>query len=95
MPPSFVTVNGNLGRQLNAQDLADLAPTDAMLADHAAGCQDLKTAVARWRAIREGGLAGLDALLAKHGLAALPAAGPALVVPACAVGANRTRRPRR
>jgi photosystem II stability/assembly factor-like uncharacterized protein len=90
-PPNLVQVNGSLGRQLNAQDLADLSPTGAMLADYAAGCQDLRAAITSWRAIRGAGLAGLDSLLAQHALAPLTATGQPPAVPACGA-AVATRR---
>ncbi len=80
--PSFMSLNGSFGGQLNAQDNADMAPTPAMLAEYAAACQDLRKVVTSWAAIRTG-LAGLDAALAKHGLPALADTGPALAAPAC------------
>jgi len=82
-PPSFVAVNGNLGRQLNGQDNADMAPTPSMLADYAGACQDLAKAVTRWRAIRGRELVGLNAVLGGHGLPTLTATGPDLAPPAC------------
>ena len=93
-PPSFVAVNGSLGRQLNAQDLADAAPTAAMLGDYAAACRDLRNAVTDWNGIIDRGLAGLNTLLAGHALTTLAPAGQALAVPACASGgtASRARR---
>ena len=92
-PPSFVGVNGELGRQLNAQDLADAAPTEATLAAWTAACRDLASAVTRWRAIRDQGVAGLDSLLAKSGRPALTGNGAPLVAPTCVGGGPA--RPRR
>jgi hypothetical protein len=51
-PPTFAGVNGTLGRQLNALESGDLAPTPAMQAAYAAACKDLTNAVARWRQIQ-------------------------------------------
>jgi hypothetical protein len=90
-PPSFVAVNGSLGRQLNAQDLADASPVEAMLADYAATCRDLASAVTRLVAIVDRGVADLNALLAGHSLATLTAGGPALAVPACSGGGTVSR----
>src|SRR6202008_2551769 len=50
-PPTFAGVNGTLGRQLNALETGDLAPTAAMQAAYLATCKDLGRAVARWTAI--------------------------------------------
>ncbi len=83
-----------LGRQLSAQDLADVTPSEAMLADYAAGCRDLKATLTAWRAIQDRDLATFDALLAGHGLATPPPAGRALAIPTCGVGAVRARRAR-
>ena len=92
LPPSFVTVNGNFGRQLNAQDNADMAPTPAMLADYAGACRDLAKTVTAWRAIREQGVPGLNALLTGNGLATVAVTGDPLPVPACgAAPAARAR----
>jgi len=90
-PPTFVAVNGNFGRQMNAQDLADMAPNGPMLADYAATCQDLREVVTRWQSIRHQGLADANAVLAKHGLAPLQVTGRDLVAPACAVTAPPPR----
>ncbi|MFI5399291.1 MAG: hypothetical protein ACHQ9S_27495, partial [Candidatus Binatia bacterium] len=83
-PPNFVLINGNLGRQLNGQDLADQAPTEATLAAFAGACEDLRTAVTSWNAIREQGLAGFNAAGATHNMAELTASGSALPAPQCA-----------
>jgi len=82
-PPTFVAVNGNLGRQLNAQDNADIAPTPAMLADFTASCLDLKAAATHWRAVRSQGLGEFNAVLAKHGMTPATVTGDDLGVPAC------------
>ncbi len=71
-PPSFVSVNGALVEQLEAQDNGDLAPTPATLAGFAKTCQDLHGAVARWDALRTTGLAAVNAALRAAGKPALP-----------------------
>ena len=88
-PPNFVQVNGALGRQLVGQDLADAAPTGPVLAAYSDACRDLATAVASWRTIRDHGVAGLDSLLAGHGMAPLAATGANLVTPPCGRGVRR------
>jgi hypothetical protein len=50
-PPTFAGVNGTLGRQLNALETGDLAPTAAMQAAYLATCKDLGKAVTRWTAL--------------------------------------------
>lgn len=81
--PNLMQLNGSFGSQLTAQDLADMAPTEAMLAGYEAGCRDLAKAVTSWDAIREKSLADLNAVLGAHGLPALGVPGRALPVPAC------------
>ena len=82
-PPNLVQINGTLGGELNGQDLADAAPTAATLAAFAAACQDLKTAVTAWHAIRDKGLAEFNALLSKDGLTALTAPAETSAIPSC------------
>ena len=86
-PPSFVAINGSLVRQLNALDTGDMAPTDAMNAAWLAGCRELRTAVTTWRDINAKDLPALNALIAKGGGKAIPAASPLPAVPSCAVAA--------
>ena len=50
-PPTFVAVNATLGRQLNALETGDLAPTPAMEAAYAAACKDLAKAVTTFNAV--------------------------------------------
>jgi len=50
-PPTFAGVNATLGRQLNALETGDLAPTAAMQAAYLATCKDLVNAVTRWKGI--------------------------------------------
>jgi hypothetical protein len=84
-PPTFAGVNGTLGRQLNALEPGDLAPTAAMQAAYAATCKDLANAVTRWTAINgaTGGLAMFNAVLAQNHLKPVPAAAVALAAPRC------------
>lgn len=76
--PDFVRVSDALARQLNAQDDADMRPTDAMLRAAAHACSDLRTVASRWLHIRTSGLATFDAVLARHRIPAVaaPAAPP-------------------
>ncbi len=83
-PRTLRQVNGALAAQLNAQDLADAAPTDAMLADYTASCRDLSSAVGAWQDIRERRARAFDAVLRAHGLAALALSGSAPSIPSCA-----------
>ena len=82
-PRTLVQINGTFGQQLNGQDLADIAPTAAMLAAYAAGCDDLGRAVTGLREVLAKGLTELNALLAAHGLAAISATAPVPALPVC------------
>ena len=82
-PQNFVQLNGSLGRALNGQDLADMAPTAPTLAGWRTLCDDLNAGVTRWNAVRTGGLASLNAALSAHGQASVTAPGSALAAPAC------------
>jgi hypothetical protein len=46
-----VAVNATLGRQLNALETGDLAPTPAMQAAYAAACKDLAKAATTFNAL--------------------------------------------
>ena len=82
-PRTLVQINGTFGRQLNSQDLADIAPTAATLAAFAAACDDLGRAVTGLRAVLARGLTELNAGLAAHGLAAVNANARAPALPVC------------
>ncbi|HEX4628608.1 MAG TPA: hypothetical protein VH137_07445, partial [Gemmatimonadales bacterium] len=82
-PPTFVAVNATLVRLLGTLEHGDLAPTEAMRRGYAAGCTELKTAVATWATLNTTALAGFNAVLAKHNLNGVVAPSPALAVPAC------------
>ena len=81
--PSLVQINGTFGRQLLAQDLADMAPTGAMVAAYETGCQDLRTAITAWNGVRGRGLADLNTVLAAHGIAEVTVSGGSLAPPSC------------
>jgi hypothetical protein len=82
-PPTFAGVNGTLGRQLNALETGDLAPTVAMQAAYAAGCKDLANAVTRWTGINGAALATFNAVLAQNNLKPVPAVTVPLAAPRC------------
>jgi len=82
-PPTFAGVNGTLGRQLNALETGDLAPTEAMQAAYAAACKDLTNAVTRWTGINGAALTTFNAVLAQNNLKPVPAATVALAAPRC------------
>ena len=90
-PPTFLTINGNLERQLLGQDLADMAPTPAALADYAAACKDLRRATTTWNRLRNRDLVGLNAGLAGHSLAAVTVTGSPLAVPSCGPATSKHR----
>jgi hypothetical protein len=81
--PTFVSVNGNLGGQINDQENGDMAPTPAMQANYVAGCTDLKKAVTTWIGINGAPLAAFNAVLVQNNLKPIAAAVPTLVAPVC------------
>jgi hypothetical protein len=95
--PNFATLNGtepgesvvllSMNGQLRTTDYGDMAPSEPMLRAWSAGCADLRSAVTAWRNINERDLTALNAVLARNNIAPIPAAGPALQVPACALAA--------
>jgi hypothetical protein len=80
--PTFRGLNGELVGQLNAQDNADLAPNAPMLAAYAATCKELAGTYARWARVAGTDLAALNAMLTRHGIAAV-AAPAVLSAPSC------------
>jgi len=82
-PPTFVSVNGNLVGLINALENGDLAPTPAMQASYAAGCTDLKTALAAWQTASTTGLAALNAVRAQNNLKSITVSSTGLPVPIC------------
>ncbi len=101
-PPTFAALNGteagesvpliSMNGQLRTTDYGDQAPTAGMLHAWTLACEGLAAVVRDWRRIDGPDLAGFDALLARHGIAAIPAAAPGLAAPDCA-GSRATRRP--
>ncbi len=87
-PPSFFGMNARLVGEISAQDNADQAPTEAMLAGHAAACRDLATAVTSWATINAKDLAALNSVLGKSGLQPVVAA-PGVKAPECEKTAPR------
>jgi len=71
--PSFVGLNGEFAALLLAQDNGDHAPTAAMIAAADATCAQLRDAVDRWNRVVGPRLATFNALLARHGMAAVAA----------------------
>ena len=79
--PSFVQVSEQLVRELEAQDVGDVAPTEGVLASAHAACEQLSKAESELRTIASQELPAYNATLTKHGLHAvatpkLPAASP-------------------
>ncbi len=72
--PTFAGLNRNFGSLATTVDSADAAPTPAMQTAYEDYCRDLATVTNAWNAIMNDDLAKVNALLAKHGSAAIPAA---------------------
>src|SRR2546426_11578030 len=68
---SLVDLNNEFALELNAQDNADNAPTQAMLAVARSSCDELRKAVERWRQFVRVDLATFNRLLSRHGVATL------------------------
>ena len=83
--PTFVGANDTFGRQINALENGDLAPTEAMQRAYLAECQELKTAVTTWVATSSAALAAFNSVLQQQGLKPIPTATPTLAAPACSV----------
>jgi photosystem II stability/assembly factor-like uncharacterized protein len=82
--PSFTAINGALVRQLNAQDLGDMAPTPAALAEYAATCRDFAKVASAWQRLSTTELGGVNAILKQHGRTEIVGPGSGRVkVPAC------------
>ncbi|HEU5359494.1 MAG TPA: hypothetical protein VFU45_10260, partial [Gemmatimonadales bacterium] len=86
VPPTFVGVNGTMARQLDAQDLADMAPNPPMLAAYASACGDLKTVVTNWHGVVTHDLSAFNTLLQESHVATSAAPTTALAVPDCGPG---------
>ena len=81
--PTIQTLDGTFVRQLNGQDLADMAPTEAALAGFEATCKDLRTVTTGWNAVRNQGLAELNAARSARQVATISATGSDLPMPPC------------
>ena len=81
--PTFVSVNGALVGQVQAQDNGDLAPTTAILAGWTKTCGDLRTVETSWQRVSTRDLAALNAVLARSH--ATPVASPSktIALPEC------------
>jgi len=82
-PPNFVDINGTLVRQLNALDLGDMEPTQAMTNAYGSACAQLRTALSGWTNLRGAKLSAVNGSLVKNGLAPVQVAGPDFGVPVC------------
>lgn len=71
--PSFVQLSGSLVRQLEAQDVGDVAPTESALAAEEDACTQLTKAEATLRGIVSDALGGFNATLARRKLHAVEA----------------------
>jgi len=76
-------VNDNLGRQINTLENGDMAPTEAMERDYAAGCTELKGALTTWMAINGAALAAFNAVLMQKNLKPIATTAATLVAPVC------------
>jgi hypothetical protein len=81
--PSFTSINGVLANQLNAQEQADMALTEAALAAYATVCEDLTKVIASWQRLSTTELSALNATLKSRGRAALALAKGELRAPSC------------
>src|SRR5436309_1449240 len=68
---SFVALNGEFALELNAQDNADHAPTQATLAVARSNCDELRNLVRRWRQVVRLDLATFNRTLERHGMTTL------------------------
>jgi hypothetical protein len=81
--PTFVSVNGELVGQLNAQDNGDMAPTAGMLAAYAAACRDLLATTTAWRRATSTDLSTLNTVFSRNGLQPITAPKSLLAAPSC------------
>ena len=81
--PSFTSINNVLANQLNAQEQADMAPTEAALAAYATVCQDLVKVLASWQRLSTTDLTALNATLKSRGRSALALAKGEVKAPNC------------
>ncbi len=81
-PGSFGLAHRDLGRRLNDQLIADMAPTPSVVAGVDGPCQSIDTALATLRALQSGRMTELNTLLTHTGQPVLPAS-PLPSAPAC------------
>jgi hypothetical protein len=81
--PSFTAINNALVAQLNAQDLADQAPTPAMAAAFASVCKELTTTAAAWQRLSTTELGSFNTVLKSRGRTAIVLPTGTLRLPAC------------
>ena len=95
-PPTFVSINTELVRQINGLETGDLAPGEPMERGYLASCNDLKTAVATWVKITGTALPAFNAVLTQRHLQAIAPAATPPPLPQCAPlkGAPPARRVR-
>jgi photosystem II stability/assembly factor-like uncharacterized protein len=82
-PPTFFAINGEFVTQLNAQDNADMAPTAGMLAAYSSVCNDLRTVTTAWQRLASTDLAGINSILVRNRLGAVPGPKNAVALPRC------------
>ncbi len=80
---SFQGLNGWMTQILNGQDNADMAPTEAALANSEAGCTQMGKTATEWNAIRNTAVPAFDAVLSAHQMSPVVAQGDDLAVPTC------------
>ena len=68
---SFVDLNSEFGLELDLQDNADHAPTQAALAAARQSCAELGKVVGRWQQTVQRDVPAFNQLLARHGMTAL------------------------
>jgi hypothetical protein len=95
-PLNFTSLNGtepeegavmvSMNGQLKIQDYGDMAPTESMRKGWTQVCSDMRTALSEWQRINANDLVAFNALLTKNSLQPIPAASPAIAMPACTLG---------
>ena len=81
-PGGLGVAHRDLGRRLNDMLVADMQPTPSVVAGVDAPCASIDSAIEQVKTLQSTGIAGMNALLSKAGLAALPAWTPP-AAPAC------------
>ena len=81
-PGSFGMAHRDLGRRLNDQLVADMAPTPSIIAGVDGPCQSIDVALATLRQLQTSRVTELNTLLTRAGQTSLPTP-PQLSAPAC------------